>query len=104
MRRGQHRVESRAAVDALRWKAFRQLDLTDEDPIEPPDDQTGHTRSLMADRQAADLLNLTDPNRTLNQLVGSAYRSKGLVGDDLWEYLAGSASRSRTWVNDAFGL
>lgn len=63
-----------------------------------------HTRSLMADRPAPELLNLSDPNRTLAQLVRNAYQSKGLAGDDLWEYLAGSASRSRTSVDEAFGL
>lgn len=35
-------AESRAAVESLRWKAFRQLDLTSADPIEPPDDRSGH--------------------------------------------------------------
>ncbi len=44
----------------------------------------------MADRDAAQLLQYTDPNRTLAQLVGRAYGEKGLVGDDLWNYLAGS--------------
>jgi hypothetical protein len=33
--------ESRAAADDLQWMAFRQLDLTVEDPIQPPD-RTGH--------------------------------------------------------------
>lgn len=61
------------------------------------------SRALMADRDAADLLNMTDPNRTLGQLVGRAY-GKDLVGDDLWNYLADSASRSRQSVNDSFGL
>lgn len=61
-------------------------------------------RNLMADRDAAALLDVTDPNRTLSQLVGNAYRNKGLTGDDLWNYLADSASRSRPSVNDAFGL
>lgn len=32
---------SRAAVDGLRWKAFRQLDLTEADPIDPPGDRRG---------------------------------------------------------------
>ncbi len=35
-------AESRAAASQLRWQAFRQLDLAVEDPIEPPDDRTGH--------------------------------------------------------------
>lgn len=35
-------AESIAAVEGLKWKAFRQLDLAAEDPIEPPNDRTGH--------------------------------------------------------------
>lgn len=35
-------AESRAAMEDLRWTAFRQLDLTVEDPIQPPNDRTGH--------------------------------------------------------------
>jgi hypothetical protein len=33
---------ARDAVSALQWKAFRQLDLTVDDPIDPPDDRSGH--------------------------------------------------------------
>jgi len=33
---------AREAVSALQWKAFRQLDLTVDDPIDPPDDRSGH--------------------------------------------------------------
>lgn len=33
---------SRAAADGLRWKAFRQLDLTAQDPVDPPSDVVGH--------------------------------------------------------------
>lgn len=62
------------------------------------------TRALMADRELAALLNETNPNLTLSQLVSRAYQNKGLVGDDLWNYLAESASRSRTSVNQMFGL
>ena len=35
-------AESRAAVDGLAWMAYRQLDMTPEDPIVPPSDRTGH--------------------------------------------------------------
>jgi hypothetical protein len=38
----------------------------------------------MADRELAALLNETNPNLTLSQLVSRAYQGKGLVGDDLW--------------------
>jgi hypothetical protein len=33
---------SRAALDSLRWMAFRQIDLTVDDPLDPPGDVTGH--------------------------------------------------------------
>jgi hypothetical protein len=33
---------AREAVSTLQWKAFRQLDLTVDDPIDPPDDRSGH--------------------------------------------------------------
>jgi hypothetical protein len=33
---------AREAVSALQWKAFRQLDLTVDDPIDPPADRSGH--------------------------------------------------------------
>jgi hypothetical protein len=35
-------ADTRAAVESLRWLAFRQIDLTVDDPIEPPSDRTGH--------------------------------------------------------------
>jgi hypothetical protein len=35
-------AESRAAAAKLRWTAFRQIDLTVDDPIDPPTDPTGH--------------------------------------------------------------
>lgn len=34
-------ADARAAADAMRWMAFRQLDLAVDDPIQPPD-RTGH--------------------------------------------------------------
>jgi hypothetical protein len=34
--------EAQDAVDSLTWMAFRQLDLEEEDPIDPPSDRTGH--------------------------------------------------------------
>ena len=35
-------AEARAAVQDLRWMAFRQIDLDVDDPIRPPDDRSGH--------------------------------------------------------------
>jgi hypothetical protein len=34
--------EAQAAVESLTWMAFRQLDLDEDDPIDPPNDRTGH--------------------------------------------------------------
>jgi hypothetical protein len=34
--------EAQAAADSLTWMAFRQLDLEEDDPIDPPNDRTGH--------------------------------------------------------------
>jgi hypothetical protein len=34
--------EEQAAVESLTWMAFRQLDLDEDDPIDPPNDRTGH--------------------------------------------------------------
>jgi hypothetical protein len=34
--------EAQAAAESLTWMAFRQLDLDEDDPIDPPKDRTGH--------------------------------------------------------------
>ena len=34
--------EAKAAAESLTWMAFRQLDLDEDDPIDPPNDRTGH--------------------------------------------------------------
>jgi hypothetical protein len=34
--------EAKAAAESLSWMAFRQLDLDEDDPIDPPMDRTGH--------------------------------------------------------------
>ena len=57
----------------------------------------------MADQERAELLNLTDPNSTVDQLVQKA-QNKGLSGNNLWEYLSQSASRSRASVNQSPGV
>jgi hypothetical protein len=72
--------------------------------IQARNDLRTRTRELMADRERAKALDITDPNRTLDELVKRAYRESGLVGDALWDYLADSASRSRKSVNERFGL
>ena len=34
--------EAQDAAESLTWMAFRQLDLDEDDPIDPPNDRTGH--------------------------------------------------------------
>ena len=34
--------EAHAAAESLTWMAFRQLDLEEDDPFDPPNDRTGH--------------------------------------------------------------
>lgn len=61
------------------------------------------TRDLMADQERANLLKFTDPNLTAEQLVEKA-QAKGLAGDEVWEYLSESSSRSRASVNQSLGV
>lgn len=35
-------ADQQAAVDAVRWQAFRQFDMTPADPVDPPSDPTGN--------------------------------------------------------------
>lgn len=35
-------ADSRAALNGLRWQAFRQVDRTVDDPLDPPKDREGH--------------------------------------------------------------
>ena len=39
-------AEARALVEDIPWMAFRQIALTVDDPIDPPDDRTGHMVSV----------------------------------------------------------
>jgi hypothetical protein len=60
-------------------------------------------RDLMSDRALADQLNQTDRNLTWDQLIAKL-QARGLSGDDLWNTLIDSASRSRPSVNDSLGI
>jgi len=60
-------------------------------------------RTLMSDRALADQLNETERNLTWDQLIAKL-QARGLRGDDLWNALIDSASRSRPSVNDALGI
>lgn len=61
------------------------------------------TREMMSDRELAASLNKTDPNLTWNQVV-KKYSGQGLKGDDLWNEIIQSSTRSRQSVNSSLGL
>ena len=50
--------EAIAAAEDLTWMAFRQLDLAPDDPIDPPDDRSGHMVFLQ------EFLTADDPDAT----------------------------------------
>jgi hypothetical protein len=60
-------------------------------------------RALMADREAAESLDATDPNPTFEALV-ERQRDRGRVGDEIYEAIIASATRSRDSVNKALGI
>jgi hypothetical protein len=61
------------------------------------------TRSLMADRQMAEWLNANEPNPTFDELV-ARNRAKGRVGDEIYEAIVASSTRSRGSVNADLGI
>ncbi len=60
-------------------------------------------RELMSDRDAAESLYKTDPNKTWEQMIDRAIE-KGYTGDDIYKYIIGSSQRSRPSVNKQLGL
>ncbi|MGV0770856.1 alpha/beta hydrolase [Mycobacterium syngnathidarum] len=61
------------------------------------------TRSLMADRATADWLNENEQNPTFEDLV-ERNRAKGRVGDEIYEAIIASSTRSRGSVNADLGI
>jgi GNAT superfamily N-acetyltransferase len=61
------------------------------------------TRALMADRETADYLTANEPNPTFEDLV-ERQRVKGRVGDEIYEAIIASATRSRASVNESLGI
>jgi hypothetical protein len=62
-------------------------------------------RAMMTDRQAAALLDKTDPIPTLQDVVRKVYDGgRGPVGDDMWRAILESSTRSRSSVNQALGV
>lgn len=60
-------------------------------------------RELMANRELAESLYITDPNRTWEQII-QRQANKGLTGDDIYKSIIQSSQRSRTSVNKSLGL
>lgn len=62
-------------------------------------------RAMMTDRQAAALLDKTDPIPTLQDIVRKTFNGgQGPVGDDMWRAILESSTRSRSSVNQALGV
>ncbi|WP_066902293.1 toxin glutamine deamidase domain-containing protein [Mycolicibacterium houstonense] len=61
------------------------------------------TRSLMENRELADWLNANEPNPTFDELV-ERNRAKGRVGDEIYEAIVASSTRSRGSVNAELGI
>lgn len=57
----------------------------------------------MANREAAEKLYKTDPNRTWKEIVQRQV-DKGLTGDDIYRAIIQSSQRSRSSVNKSLGL
>jgi len=57
----------------------------------------------MSNRDLADSLNKSDPNRTWSEIVNK-YSSQGLSGDDLWRKIIEKSQSSRASVNDGLGV
>ena len=62
------------------------------------------TRALMENRELAEYLNANEPNPTFEALVERQRTKKGLTGDAIFEAIVASSMRSRSSVNDAFGI
>ena len=57
----------------------------------------------MADRELAALLDKIDPNMNWSQII-KKYSDTGLRGDDLWDAMIKSSTKSRQSVNSSLGL
>ena len=60
-------------------------------------------RELMANREVAEKLYKTDPNRTWKEIVQRQV-DKGMTGDDIYRAIIQSSQRSRSSVNKSLGL
>ncbi|MCV7060866.1 hypothetical protein H7I76_10745, partial [Mycolicibacterium vaccae] len=60
-------------------------------------------RDLMSNRALADQLNATEPHLSFADLLAK-YQAKGLAGDDLYNAIIESATRSRASVNESLGI
>ena len=65
--------EAKAAVESLTWMAFRQLDLDEDDPIDPPNDRTGHMVFVQQ-------FLTTASRRTRRDVRTAAFGLRGMLG------------------------
>lgn len=57
----------------------------------------------MSDKALVELLNITDPNLTWEQMFQKQIE-RGLSGDDIYKAIIGSSQHSRSAVNKLLGL
>ena len=62
-----------------------------------------NARSLMLNKEEADLLNKTDPILSFDDIVKHK-KEKGLSGDDIYRDINSSSAKTRKSVNKKFGL
>jgi hypothetical protein len=60
-------------------------------------------RAAMSNRTAAQSLEITDSNRTWEQIV-EKYTAKGFTGDALYQEIIKASTRSRTSINKSLGI
>ena len=85
-------VDSNASIEQQARQAFNQRNKI-----------RTTARELMSNRDAAESLYKTDPNKTWGEMVDRA-KSKGYTGDNIYKYIYDASQRSRQSVNQKFGL
>ncbi|TGG93455.1 hypothetical protein E4656_10430 [Natronospirillum operosum] len=86
------RIDLSAPLDVQAKQAF---DLRNSNRTE--------ARELMADRIEADRLYREEPNLTWDQMI-QRQQSRGLSGDDIYNSILQSSQRTRTEINQRYGL
>ena len=102
-------------LDARKWYLSQEATIPDLIDYSQPLEQQAYqafslrnkfrttARELMANRELAESLYKTDPNRTWQEMIQRQVE-KGLAGDDIYKAIIQSSQRSRTSVNKLLGL